>query len=219
MSCTSWPRLRSVAPVPASVLATLSGLVTGLGLIVAIGAQNTFVLRQGLRREHVGRVVAVCLLSDVALIVAGVGGIGTLVERLPAVVTVLTWAGAAFLAGYGVLAARRALSPDGALGDAAPPPTSGRSAVAVAAALTWLNPHVYLDTVVLLGSVANAQPGVLRWWFAAGAVVASAVWFGGLGFGARLVAPALARPNAWRILDGAIAVVMLTLAVLLVLRA
>ena len=197
--------------------AALAGLGLGLSLIVAIGAQNAFVLRQGLRREHIVVVILICALSDAALIALGVAGAGWVFDRVPWLVDVVRWAGAVFLAVYGALAARRALRPTGlavASGDA-----TGASLLAVAGttlALTWLNPHVYLDTVVLLGSVASTH-GQWRWAFGAGAMLGSVLWFTALGLGARLLAPVFARPAAWRVLDGVIAVVMVVLAVSLVL--
>jgi L-lysine exporter family protein LysE/ArgO len=192
--------------------ATVAGLVTGLSLIVAIGAQNAFVLRQGLAREHVGVVVLICTLSDVVLIVAGVTGIGTIVEQAPWALTVVRWLGAAFLGWYGVsslLRARRAEALAAANGGG----STRRPVVARAVALTWLNPHVYLDTVLLLGTVANHQGPAGRWWFAFGACVGSAAWFTGLGYGARLAHRVLSRPRAWQVLDVAIGVVMLAIAV------
>ena len=188
-----------------------TGLVTGLTLIVAIGAQNAFVLRQGLAREHVWSVVAICAVSDAVLIVAGVAGIGTIVEQAPTALTVVRWLGVAFLTWYGVnslLRARRAEALR-ATGRAA---SSYRATVAKAVALTWLNPHVYLDTVLLLGSVANHQGPTGRWWFAVGAVAASVLWFTGLGYGARLANRVLARPRSWQVLDVAIGLVMLAIA-------
>src|SRR5215217_3224118 len=188
------------------LLAALSGVGFGLSLIVAIGAQNAFVLRQGLRGEHVGMVVAVCAVSDAALIALGVAGAGALLDGAPEAVDAVKLAGAAFLLGYAVLAARRAWRP-GAL-HAAASGGSGRGAVAATVvALTWLNPHVYLDTVVLLGSVAAAH-GDARWWFGVGAATGSVLWFAGLGYGARLLRKPFSRPAAWRALDGAVAVVM-----------
>lgn len=198
--------------VTSALLAALSGLGLGLALIVAIGAQNAFVLRQGLRGEHVAAVVAVCALPDVALVAAGVAGTGALLDRVPEAVTAIRWAGAAFLIGYGALAARRALRPAGALLTETAQRTPLLPTVLTASALTWLNPHVYLDTVVLLGSVAAAQ-GDLRWHFGAGAAVGSLLWFSALGAGARLLRPVFARPGAWRVLDAGIAVVMVVLAV------
>jgi L-lysine exporter family protein LysE/ArgO len=195
------------------LLALVAGLGTGLSLIVAIGAQNAFVLRQGLRREHVPAIVAVCAVSDLLLITAGVAGLGALVELRPGVLTAVAWAGAAFLVSYGVLAARRALRP-GALQarDEESASPSMRGSVLTCMGLTWLNPHVYLDTVLLLGSVA-AGYGTHRWMFAVGAGTASVLWFCGLGFGARFARPLFARPLAWRVLDSAIAVTMIVLGV------
>ncbi|PPK93392.1 L-lysine exporter family protein LysE/ArgO [Kineococcus xinjiangensis] len=200
----------------AALLATLSGLGLGLSLIVAIGAQNAFVLRQGLRGEHLPAVVALCAVSDAVLIAAGVGGAGAVLERVPWLLPVIRYGGAAFLVWYAVLAARRALRPAALdAGDTgARVPLS--SAVGTCLLLTWLNPHVYLDTVVLLGSIAQTH-GEQRWWFAAGAAVGSVVWFSALGYGARLLRPVFARPSAWRVLDGSIAVVMTGLAASLVL--
>jgi L-lysine exporter family protein LysE/ArgO len=205
--------------VPAPLLTALAGLGLGLSLIVAIGAQNAFVLRQGLRREGVLVVVLICALSDAALIAAGVAGGGVLFTAVPWLVDLIRWAGAAFLLAYGVLAAVRAIRrpKTGAVGLRAGTAASGTlgAAIATCLALTWLNPHVYLDTVLLLGSVASTH-GEQRWFFAAGAITGSIVWFSALGFGARLLAPLFAKPLAWRLLDGIIAVVMVTLAVMLV---
>ena len=199
------------------ILAALSGLGLGLSLIVAIGAQNAFVLRQGLRREHIVAVIVICAVSDAVLIALGVAGAGWVFEQIPWLVEVVRWAGFAFLLVYGLLAARRAMRPRALA--AATDQDARMSLLAVIGtclALTWLNPHVYLDTVILLGSVASTH-GELRWAFAAGAVVASVLWFTALGVGARLLAPVFARPIAWRVLDGIIAAVMIVLAVSLVL--
>ena len=192
-------------------LAALAGLGLGLSLIVAIGAQNAFVLRQGLRVEHVGAVVALCAVSDAVLILAGVAGNSWLSARLPDAITVIRLAGAAFLLGYAVLAARRALRPSSIAVETGGFRTGLAATVATCLALTWLNPHVYLDTVLLLGSVADSH-GARRWWFAAGAAAGSLLWFSALGYGARLLRPLFARPAAWRVLDAVIAVVMATLA-------
>ena len=200
---------------------SLSGLGFGLSLIVAIGAQNMFVLRQGARREHVGVVVAICALSDALLISAGVAGAGVLLAVMPWLDTAMRWGGAVFLAVYAGMAALRALRPAGASlrSDDAGHPGAARAGMAAAAgtalALTWLNPHVYLDTVTLLGSVASGR-GEGRWWFGAGAVLASLLWFTALGYGARTLRPLLARPHAWRVLDGVIAAVMIAIAASLV---
>jgi L-lysine exporter family protein LysE/ArgO len=204
-------------PEPAALLALASGLALGLGLIIAIGAQNAFVLRQGLRIEHVAAVVAVCAVSDIVLIGAGVLGAGAVLARLPWLIPVVCFAGAAFLLGYGVLAARRALRPGALLPDSTGARAGLAVTVATCLALTWLNPHVYLDTVVLLGSTASTF-GAHRWAFAAGAGLGSVVWFAGLGYGARLLRPVFARPAAWRVLDAGIAVVMGALAVSLAVR-
>ena len=191
--------------------AALSGFLTGLSLIVAIGAQNAFVLRQGLRRSRVLLVVAVCAVSDLVLILAGVAGIGTLVTRAPAVLVAVRWFGAAFLIGYALLAARRAVR-GGQLEAASDRPLSTPAVLGAALAFTWLNPHVYLDTVLLVGSIASTYGVPGRWWFAAGASLASLSWFTALGYGARALTPVFRRRNAWRVLDGGIAVVMLALA-------
>ncbi|MBD0739913.1 LysE/ArgO family amino acid transporter [Streptomyces sp. CBMA29] len=200
----------------AALVAALAGLGTGLSLIVAIGAQNAFVLRQGIRREHVAAVVAICALSDAALIALGVSGIGAVVHAWPSAVTVAAWVGGAFLVGYGLLAARRALHPE-RLDPAGASGGTPRAAVLTCLAMTWLNPHVYLDTVLLLGSVANGYGGG-RWPFAVGAASGSVLWFGALGFGARLLRRPFSRPGSWRVLDGVIAVTMVTLGVVMVVR-
>ena len=192
--------------------ASLDGLLTGLSLIIAIGAQNAYLLRQGLRRAYVGRVVAVCTVSDFALIIAGVSGIGVIVQHAGWALDAVRWFGVVFLAWYGMSSAWRARRPS-ALAAATGEPGEGGAVLRRILALTWLNPHVYLDTVLLLGSVANAHGGQGRWWFAAGACVASTLWFTGLGFGARLAAGLLATPRAWQVLDLLIAATMLGIAV------
>jgi L-lysine exporter family protein LysE/ArgO len=195
----------------------VTGSLAGLALIIAIGAQNAFVLRQGLRRQHVAVVVAICAASDAVLIVAGIAGIGTVVEHAPRVLDVVRWLGVAFLAAYGLAALRRAARP-GALevGGAA---EIALGAVALqAVALTWLNPHVYLDTVLLLGSLANQHGDPERWWFGAGAAAASLAWFVTLGFGARVASRWFASPTAWRVIDAAVAATMFAVAMKLVLE-
>ncbi|MGA5207489.1 LysE/ArgO family amino acid transporter [Streptomyces variegatus] len=194
-----------------------AGFGTGLSLIVAIGAQNAFVLRQGVRRQAVLAVVAICALSDAALIALGVGGVGAVVVKWPGALTVVGWIGGAFLLGYGALAARRVFRPGGeALRTEGEAAGSVRRAVLTCLAMTWLNPHVYLDTVFLLGSVA-ADHGALRWTFGLGAVLASLCWFTALGFGARMLGRFLAKPAAWRVLDGLVAATMIVLGAVLVL--
>jgi L-lysine exporter family protein LysE/ArgO len=192
----------------------LAGFAASAVLIIAIGAQNAFVLRQGLRREHVLAVVLVCALSDLLLILAGIGGLGAVVTARPDVVTVVRWVGAAFLIAYAVLAARRAVRP-AALNPTERAPATLGATLLTCLALTYLNPHVYLDTVLLLGSIA--QQHAHRWFFGIGAAAASLAWFTALGAGAHRLGPLLARPAAWRILDGLIAVVMLAVAATLVL--
>lgn len=196
------------------LLAIASGLGIGLATIAAIGPQNAFVLRQGLRGEHVGAVVVICVASDLLLIAAVIAGAGALLAAAPWAVDAVRWAGAAYLGGYGLLAARRALRPSTLQANTG---EGGRLRATVVStlALTWLNPHVYVDTVLLLGPLA-ASHGIHRWAFGAGAVLASTVWFVGLGVGARLLRPAFARPGTWRLLDGTVAVVMILLAIALI---
>jgi len=214
------------------MLTVLAGLGLGLSLIVAIGAQNVLVLRQGIRREHVLAVVIICALSDAALIAAGVAGLGFVLSAAPWLVVVARWAGALFLLSYGILAARRAwrggeeLTAEGADPGSPESPASGDATkltrtrlapvVLTTLALTWLNPHVYLDTVLMLGSIA-ATHGDQRWLFAGGAIAASLLWFTALGFGARYLGRWLRTPRSWRILDAVIAVIMISIAISLVL--
>ncbi|MCA0177055.1 MAG: LysE/ArgO family amino acid transporter [Proteobacteria bacterium] len=212
--------LTLATPTTAQALAVLThGMVLSLGLIVAIGAQNAFVLRQGLRREQVGSVVLFCALADAVLIAAGVLGMAQALGERPGLARVLALAGAVFLAYYGWLALRRARQP-GQLQAAPGGAGLGRgAALAQAAAFTLLNPHVYLDTVLLVGSIGAQQPVALRGWFIAGAALASAFWFGLLGYGARWLAPWFARPRAWQVLDSLIGLTMLVLSALLVRHA
>jgi len=258
------------------LLTSLTGLGTGLALIVAIGAQNAYVLKLGLQGVNrvIVPVIVICALSDAVLITAGVAGVGAVVAAAPQALVVVRVVGAAFLLVYAAFAARRALRPVGGLtvdgpdeapalavpgvgpgsaalepvaaagsvtGPAAGPvatvaapaparasapgrapgsaPVRRRTAVLTVLALTWLNPHTYLDTIVFLGSVANQQEGDLRWWFAGGAIAGSLAWFAALGLGSRLLRPFFARPSSWRILDGLIAVVMTVLGLELLLGA
>ncbi|TDC01684.1 amino acid transporter [Micromonospora fluostatini] len=192
----------------------VAGFTVSLALIVAIGAQNAFVLRQGLRREHVLPVVLTCAASDALLIGAGIAGVGTAVTAQPGLLTAIRYGGAAFLLCYAALAVRRAVRPD-ALDPADRPPATLRATLLACLAFTYLNPHVYLDTVLLLGGIAQQHPD--RWFFGAGAMTASVVWFTALGAGAHRLAPLLARTAAWRVLDGVIALVMTVVAVALLL--
>lgn len=190
----------------------LTGMLTGLGLIVAIGAQNAFLLRQGLRRQQVGPLVLFCILADAVLIGLAVLGIGAVVATWPAFLTVARWGGGLFVIGYGVHAAWRALHPGETLeADGGRAGSLSRS-LATMVALTVLNPHVYLD-VVLLGTIANSHGPDGRWWFYAGIVAGSTVWFSALGLGSRRLAPFFARPRSWQVLDAVIAVVMVSIGV------
>lgn len=181
-------------------------------LIMAIGAQNAFVLRQGLRGEHVMPVVMVCALSDAVLLQAGVWGMAGVLQARPEWAQFMRWAGAVFLAGYALQAGARALRPGHLLVSAGGPGSRLRTTMLTVLALTWLNPHVYLDTVVLLGTMASPYPAWGRSAFAVGGALASAAWFTALGFGARWLAPVFASPRAWRVLDGATAATMMVLA-------
>lgn len=187
------------------------GFATSLSLIVAIGAQNAFVLRQGIRNEHVLPVVLFCAAADFTLIAAGIAGVGALITEHPQLTTAVRYGGAVFLVGYGLLAARRAIRPT-VLTPTDQGPAQLRAVLMTCAALTFLNPHVYLDTVVLLGSLAN-QEGDRRWVFGAGAAVASATWFFALGFGARRLSGLFAKPGTWRVLDAVIAATMIGLGI------
>ncbi len=200
--------------MPSALAPALAGLGTGAGLIVAIGAQNAFVLRQGVTRAWVPTVVAVCVLSDLVLIAAGVAGIGALTARAPWFLEVVRWGGVVFLLSYASASVWRAARP-GSLTVQAGPGMGGtrRRAALTAAGLTWLNPHVYLDTVVLVGGLAATHGDQGRWLFGAGAVLASAIWFPLIGFGARGLRSVFARPAAWRVLDLVIAVQLVLIAI------
>jgi L-lysine exporter family protein LysE/ArgO len=199
-----------------------SAFTTGFALcatlIIAIGAQNAFVLRQGIRKEHVAPVVLFCALADLVLIGAGVAGLGRVLGDTPRLVGALTTCGSAFLVWYGVRALRRALEPQALQAAAGTKQLSLGDAIAQAAGFTLLNPHVYLDTVLLMGSIGTRQPPQLRAWFVGGAACASGMWFTALGFGARLLAPIFARPRAWQVLDTVVGLTMLALACALISR-
>ncbi|MFC5042604.1 LysE/ArgO family amino acid transporter [Ornithinimicrobium kibberense] len=207
---------RTAYPVPVPLSLAVAGLLTGWALIAAVGAQNAYLLRQGIVRRHVGPLVALCALSDVVLILAAVLGIGALVEAWPPFLQVARWGGGAFLVAYGLLAARRALREEESLRAATTADRGLGPALATMAALTWLNPHLYLDMVVL-GAIANSHGPGDRWWYYAGLVVASVTWFTALGYGSGRLQPLFARPRAWQVLDALIAVVMVSLGVGLVL--
>ncbi len=197
--------------------AALSGALLGASLIVAIGSQNAFILRQGLLQSHVFVLCLICALSDAVLIAAGVAGLGTVVAQSPRLIGLVTLGGAVFLGTYAVLAFRRAWRPQ-AMRAAGGNGISLPAAVATCLAFTFLNPHVYLDTVLLLGSLSAAYEGSARLAYGAGAATASFVWFFGLGYGARLLQPVFAKPAAWRVLDGIIGVVMSLLALSLLVK-
>lgn len=200
--------MSSCAPTVGDMIqVALTGLVTGLALIVAVGAQNAFLLRQGIRGEQVLPIVLTCLVSDVVAITAGVAGLGVVLERWPGILPVAQVLGGLYLIAFGLHAAMRAWRPAGLdAGGEGAALTPGR-AVGLTLALTWLNPHFYLDAILMLGTVANSF-GTDRWWFLAGSLTASVLWFFGLGYGARLLRGLFARPVAWRVLDSGIAVLM-----------
>ena len=192
--------------------ATIAGMLAGFSLIIAIGAQNAFVLRQGIRREHVGVVVSICAACDFVLIIAGTLGVGALVTAHPVVLTVFKWAGAAYLLWFAFTSFRSAMHPQALeMRESSP----SRSIVLSALAITLLNPHVYLDTVVMLGNLAN-QHGPDRWLFTLGACLASLIWFPALGYGARALAGPLGRPGVWRLIDLVIGMVMIAIAIRLI---
>lgn len=193
------------------------GFALGGSLIVAIGAQNAFILRQGLLRSNVFVLCLLAALADAALIFAGVAGFGTLVSANQKLLYIITAGGALFLAIYAVMAAKRAWEPHG-MDEARQSASSLKKAVATLFAFTFLNPHVYLDTVVLVGGISGGYEGQMRVAFGAGAMAASFVWFFSLGYGARWLAPLFQKPSAWRVLDGIIALVMAVLALSLVWR-
>ncbi|MDH6229992.1 L-lysine exporter family protein LysE/ArgO [Mesorhizobium soli] len=192
--------------------AALSGFLLGASLIIAIGAQNAFILRQGLLRQHVFILCLICALSDAVLIAAGVAGLGTLISQSPILINVVTIGGAIFLFSYAIIAFRRAMKPD-VLKAANAGEGSLKAAVAACLAFTFLNPHVYLDTVVLLGSLSARFDGPDRMAYGLGAALASFVWFFGLGYGARLLQPIFAKESAWRVLDILIGLVMAAIGV------
>lgn len=197
--------------------AALAGFAASAGLIIAIGSQNAFVLRQGLLQRNVGLVVATCTFGDITLILCGVLGVGAVVREWPALLQVLRFGGAAFLAVYGAMAARRAWNGSGGLAPDAGS-SSARRILFACLAFTFLNPHVYLDTMILLGGISTRYVGPAQWAFAVGACVASVAWFSALGYGSRLLLPMFKSPRAWQVLDGFVAVFMLALSLLLLLR-
>lgn len=188
-----------------------AGLATSIGLIVAIGAQNAFVIRQGLARNRVGLIVLICALSDSVLIAAGVGGLGAVITALPWLLVVLRWGGVAYLTWFGIKTAMSVLKNEHLNADGTLAQLTAKQAFTTVLMLTWLNPHVYLDTVIFLGSLGN-QFGSMRWWFVAGAATSSWVWFYGIGYGAKAASRLLAKPVFWKVLDTVIALMMFALA-------
>lgn len=197
--------------------AFLQGIGLGGSLIVAIGSQNAYLLRQALKREFVLTCIAICIICDVTLIAAGVAGMGKLITEAPKLLFWIKIGGGGFLFWYGLRAARSAMRSSTMVAENNNIPSDYKTVIAAMLAFSLLNPHVYLDTVVLLGSIGGQQPGNGPLYFALGAMLASAIWFGSLGLGARYLTPIFAKPNAWRILDGIIAIVMWSLAVSLFL--
>ncbi|MFD1197568.1 LysE/ArgO family amino acid transporter [Brucella gallinifaecis] len=197
--------------------AAFSGFFLGASLIIAIGAQNAFILRQGLLRQHVFILCLICALSDAILIIAGVAGLGTLIAQSPGLISFVTIAGAAFLFWYASVAFRRAFHPE-AMQVQSSGSVSLKAAVATCLALTFLNPHVYLDTVILLGSLSARYHDHARMAYGTGAVLASFIWFFALGYGARLLQPIFAKPAAWRVLDCIIGAVMTLIGLSLLVR-
>lgn len=202
-----------VALYSALMIALIPGFLTGLSLIIAIGAQNAFVIRQGLMRQHVLLIVAICAISDAALIFLGTGGLGTLIQTKPSLLEFIRWFGVLYLTWFGIRSVRSAFKSQ-SLNPGEGSAISKGKIVATCLALTFLNPHVYLDTVILLGSIAN-QFEEDRWFFAVGAAVASVVWFSAIGFGARAASRSMSKPIFWKILDSVIAAVMFTIAITL----
>ena len=196
----------------------LKGLGLGAGLIIPIGAQNAHVLRMGLYQRHVGLTVLVCIVCEMLFISLGVAGVGSVVEGNPLLLAAARWGGAAFLAWYGLRSLRDALGRHALDAPPAAAAMTAMRALAAALAVTVLNPHVYLDTVVLLGAIGGRQGSEGKWLFALGAMSAAVLWFTSLGFGARLLAPWFAKPVAWRVLDALIGAVMLALAATLLMH-
>ena len=195
------------------MFALLPGLLTGFSLIMAIGAQNAFLIRQGLTKKHVPLVVAICAVSDALLIFAGIGGLGLAVSKLPTLLEVVRWFGVAYLLWFAFKSAKSAFKTE-QLNAGTGQSGSLKQVVITTLALTYLNPHVYLDTVIFLGSIGN-QFGENRWFFATGAAAASIIWFSLVGFGAKAAAGIMAKPIFWRVLDSLIAIVMVSIAVML----
>jgi L-lysine exporter family protein LysE/ArgO len=195
------------------VFAFLPGLLTGLSLIIAIGAQNAFVIRQGLTKQHVFLVVAICAVSDALAIVLGISGLGAIVQGQPLLLEIIRWLGVAYLTWFGIKSIRSAMKPQSLDATGVQSGTAMKVALTVLS-VTWLNPHFYLDTVILLGSIGNTF-GEDKWWFAAGGVLGSFLWFTSIGFGAKAASRYMSKPIFWKVLDSIIAAVMFSIAILL----
>ena len=195
------------------MVAFIPGLLAGLSLIIAIGAQNAFVIRQGLTKKHVLLVVAICALSDAVLIFLGIGGLGAIIQGLPWLLEVIRWFGVVYLAWFGIKSLRSAFKNQSLDASGVQSGTASKVVLTVLG-FTWLNPHVYLDTVILLGSIGN-QFGDGKWIFATGASVASVLWFSAIGFGAKAASSVMRKPSFWKILDIVIAAVMFSIAIML----
>jgi L-lysine exporter family protein LysE/ArgO len=195
------------------VFAFLPGLLTGLSLIIAIGAQNAFVIRQGLTKQHVFLVVAICAVSDALAIVLGISGLGAIVQGQPLLLEIIRWLGVAYLTWFGIKSIRSAMKPQSLDAAGVQSGTAMKVALTVLS-VTWLNPHFYLDTVILLGSIGNTF-GEDKWWFAAGGVLGSFLWFTSIGFGAKAASRYMSKPIFWKVLDSIIAAVMFSIAILL----
>jgi len=195
------------------VIALITGFFTGMSLIVAIGAQNAFVIKQGLLRSHVTLVVFVCSLSDALLIILGTGGLGTIIQSRPDLLDVIRWFGVIYLTWFGFKSVRSALRNE-TLKASNQSAESWKKVLLTVLGMTYLNPHVYIDTVIFVGSLAN-QFESQRWYFALGACIASGIWFSAIGYGARSASHLMSKPLFWRVLDSAIAAIMFTLAITL----
>ena len=196
------------------MIAFLPGLLTGLSLIIAIGAQNAFVIRQGLAKSHVLLVVVICAASDALLIFLGTGGLGAVIQSQPRALEIIRWFGVAYLTFFGLNTLRKVFRP-GALSIEGETSISRKAAIVSVLGFTFLNPHVYLDTVILLGSISN-QFHSDRWYFALGAAIGSILWFSALGFGARAASRFMTKPIFWKVLDYIIANVMFAVAIFLI---
>ena len=190
-----------------------AGLLTGLSLIIAIGAQNAFVIRQGLTKQHVLLVVAICAAADAVLIFLGVGGLGAIIQGLPWLLEVIRWFGVVYLTWFGIKSLRSVFKEQSLDASGSQSGSAGK-VVAAVLGFTFLNPHVYLDTVILLGSIGN-QFGTDKWWFAVGASLGSVLWFSAIGFGAKAASGLMKKPAFWKVLDSIIAAVMFSIAILL----